>query len=138
MTKIKKSRRRPKSPLYRDIKPSTLPFCLLTLQRQVLDDIVVLGFEFGHQALVGEIERMRVFPVLVHDFVDPLDDMFVPHFDSKLATAVEATGSEVDGTDDRSHPVGEKQLGVKFQPFELVYLDAHICLLYTSDAADEE
>src|SRR5664279_4715671 len=41
--------------------PSALPFCsfcLLTLQRQVLDDIVVLGFEFGHQAFVGQIERV--------------------------------------------------------------------------------
>src|ERR1035437_1536502 len=52
--------------------------------------------------------------------------MFVPYLDSKLATAVEATGGEIDGTDNRSHSVGEEQLGVKFQPFEFVYLDAHI------------
>ncbi len=58
--------------------------------------------------------------------MDPLDDMFVPHLDSKLAPAVEATRREVDGTDNRSHPVGEEQLSMKFQAFKFVYLDAHI------------
>ena len=55
--------------------------------------------EIGEQAFVGEIERPRVFPVVVRNSLQAIDDLIVVHFDRELAALVEAAGGEID----RSH-----------------------------------
>ena len=96
------------------------------LEGEIFGDVGVGLLEFGEEAGVGEIEGFGVFPVVVDDLADALDDVRVVDLDGELAAAVEAAGSEVDGAYDGAVVVGEEELGVELDVFELVNLDAEV------------
>ena len=77
------------------------------LESEVFGDVGVRLLEFGEEAGVGEIEGFGVFPVVVDDLADALDDVGVVDLDGEFAAAVEAAGGEVDGADDGALVVGE-------------------------------
>ena len=58
----------------------------------------------------------------------------IANFDRQFATAVEASRSKVDGTDDGAHVIGEEQLGMQLQALQLVHLDADV--VHDAHAAD--
>src|SRR5690242_9723201 len=58
-------------------------------------------FQVGEQPLVGEVERVRMLPVVSRDLMEATHDLLVADFDRQLAPSVETAGREVDGADDR-------------------------------------
>ena len=95
-------------------------------------------FEIREQTLVREIERMRVFPIVLGDLVEALHDVVVVHFNGQFAAVVETAGREVDRAHDGAQTVGEQHLAVEFQVLELVNLDAHVVHdAQPADALDE-
>src|SRR5947207_15941579 len=75
--------------------------------------------EVGEQSLVGEIQRVRVVPIVPRHIVEAFDDLLVPYLDGQLTAVVEAAWSEVDRSDDGGDAVGEEHLCVEPQVFEL-------------------
>src|SRR5579864_4304373 len=79
---------------------------IFAVQRQVLRDCRIRMFEFCEQAGVGEIEGMRVVPVVVGYLVQTVHDLGVAYFNGKFAAAVKTPRGEVDRTNDRSCAIG--------------------------------
>jgi hypothetical protein len=47
-------------------------------------------FEIGEAALVRQVERMGIFPIVVRRLIDPLDDVRRIGLDGELTARVEA------------------------------------------------
>jgi hypothetical protein len=109
-------------------------FSLTDVQREQLRHVGISLLEIGHQSLVGEIKRVRVLPVVMHDAPQPLHDMVIVDFDGQFTAAVEAAWGEINRPHDRPLPVSEEHLGVELEMFQLVDLDAHV--LHDSQTAD--
>src|SRR6516162_9672914 len=92
-----------------------LVFPLTRVQREQLHDIRVPLFEIRHQSLVGEVERMRMLPVMMRHVVQTLYDVIVVHFDGQLAPVVKTAWADVDRAYDCPLPVGKEHLGVKLE-----------------------
>ena len=101
---------------------------------EVFLHVRVVLFEFGEEAFVGEIEWMGVLPVLLEGFVDASDDLGIVDRNGEFAAAVEAAGGEVDRADDGAFVIGEQQLGMQLDVFQLVDLDTEV--LEAAQAAD--
>ena len=59
---------------------------------KIFCNIRILFLELGKQAFIGEIEGMRVCPVLLERLVNTTGDVFIPHLNGEFAPAVEAAG----------------------------------------------
>src|SRR5215510_5135558 len=106
---------------------------LADTQRESIRTREAAFFEIGQQPLIGEIQRMRVFPVVARNMVQSFHQMLIVHFDGQLAPAVKASWGEIDGTDDRALAVSQQHLGVELEVFELVDLNANV--VENTDAA---
>src|SRR5262245_50319439 len=95
--------------------PRLLVFLCIDGDRELLGDVGVPFLEIGSQPLVGEIERVRVLPVMLHDVVQPLGDVIVVHGNRQFAPVVETTRGEVDRAYDRPRAVGEAHLRVQLE-----------------------
>jgi hypothetical protein len=80
---------------------------------KIFCNIRIVFLELGKQALIREIEGMRVCPVLLEGLVNATGDMFIPDLDGKFTPAVEATGGKVDGADDCEVVIGHEQLRMR-------------------------
>ena len=79
--------------------------------------------QFLEEGFVGQVERFGVLPVVMEDLIDAAGDVLVSNLDSKLPTAVETAGREVDGADDGAVSIGENKLGMELDVLELVNFD---------------
>jgi len=69
---------------------------------------------------------LRVFPILVEDLHQLLDQVGVAEADAQLAALVEALGINVEGAEQGALFIGQDQLGVKVNALEFVDVDAQI------------
>jgi len=60
---------------------------------QVFGHVLVFVFQFGEQSFVGQVERVRMFPVVTHDAVQAFDDFVVVYFDGKLVGRMVLVGA---------------------------------------------
>src|SRR2546425_4845397 len=75
-------------------------------ERQLLRSLLLAIREVRQQAVIREIERVRVLLVEFDDRVQPVHDWGVAHLDRELAPAVEAPGGKVDRPDDGGDEIG--------------------------------
>src|SRR5262249_44940906 len=61
-------------------------------QRERVDAFDFVALQVGEQTFVREIHRMGILPVLMHDFLEAIEDVLVMHLDGQLAAAVETAG----------------------------------------------
>src|SRR5262249_47281702 len=81
-----------------------------------------------------KVEGMRVFPVVVHDFLQTFNHLVIVNFDGQLSPTVETSRSKVDGPHYGSRAVSEQHLAVQFEVLQLVHLDSNI--VHDSSAPD--
>src|SRR5208282_6123934 len=63
---------------------------------------------------------------MVNRLCQALNHILVSHLDGQLSATIETAGRQVDGTDDCADMVTKEHLGMKFQMFQLVNLDADV------------
>ena len=76
----------------RDDRSDLLLRLRLAFQHELLRAFAAALREIVEQSLVGEIELVRVLPVVLRDPVERLDDVVIVQLDRELAPAVEAAG----------------------------------------------
>ena len=64
----------------------------------------------GDQSFIGQIDGVRVVPVVMNSLFHPLNYICIAYFDGELATAVEAAGRKIDRADDSSRPSARSSL----------------------------
>lgn len=67
-----------------------------------------------------------MLPVVVSNFCQALDHIIISHLDCQLSAGIKAARRQVDRSNDRADIVTEQHLGMKFEVFQLVNLDADI------------
>ncbi len=83
-------------------------------------------FEVGEEAFVGQVERVRVLPVVPHHFLQAIHDVVVVHLERQLASSVQASRREVDRADERRDAIGQQHLPVQLEMPEFVHFDPEI------------
>src|ERR1700677_3388975 len=66
-----------------------------SLEPEFFEAFASVLFEFREQPLVSQIKLVGVLPVVVHNFLQAIDDVLVTHFDGQFAPAVKAAGRQV-------------------------------------------
>ena len=66
-------------------------FSFTDVEHEFVRALAAALFEIGQQPLIGEVERMRVLPVVVRHLVQTLHDILVVDFDGQFAPVVEAS-----------------------------------------------
>ena len=102
------------------------PVLAVLAELQLVRTQTLALLEIGEQAFVGQIERMRLLPVMLHDLLQPLQDVLGVGFERELAPRIEAAGRQIDRADDGALLVREQHLAVQLQPLELVHPDADV------------
>jgi hypothetical protein len=69
---------------------------------------------------------MGMFPVVVSNFAQTLNDVRLMDFDGKFAATIETAGGEIDGANNGTRMIREEHFAVKFEVLEFVDLDANI------------
>src|SRR5882762_2195950 len=96
---------------------------VIVMKGQVFCSLHLVIFELSEQPFVRQVERMRILPVMMSNFRQPLDHVIVSHLDGQFPATIKAARRQVDGSDDCASMVGEKHLGVKFEVPQFVNLD---------------
>jgi len=104
------------------------------VESQFLGRVDLVLLKFFEQAFVGEVEGMRMLPIMVNDLAEALDDFGTMNFDSEFTAGIEAAGSKIDGADDGAGMVGEKEFAMEFEVLEFMNLNADI--VHDAEAAD--
>lgn len=71
-------------------------FSVVYVERQVFGSVLVEVLQFRQQAFIRQVQRMRVLPIRVRDFVQAIDHVGIAHLDSAFTPAIKAAGSQVD------------------------------------------
>ena len=111
-------------------------FCMLIVHSEYkfLSTALSMFFEIGEQSLVGEIERVRMFPIMACDTVKPLNDILIMHFNSQFPPVVKTARSEVDRTYNSMQAICQQHFTMQFQMFQFVNPDPNI--IHNSQAPD--
>ena len=104
------------------------------MEGQFLRGVDFVLLEFFEEALVAQVQWVRMLPVVVNDFAESLDNFGIVDFDGEFAAGIEAARREIDGTNDGAGVIGEQHLAMKLQVFEFVNLDADV--VEDAEAAD--
>ena len=78
------------------------------------------------KSLVRQIERPRMFPVVLNDFTESVDDLVVAHLDRELPATIQTSGGQIHRADHRGDAISKQHLAVEPEVSDLVNLCAHI------------
>jgi len=79
---------------------------VLGVESEVCSVLTIL--KVCQETLISQVERMRVFPVVVNDLVQPFNHVVVTDFNCQFAAAVETTRGQVDRANDGADSIGKK------------------------------
>src|SRR5664279_5160556 len=89
-------------------------------------------FKVFDKALVRKIKCMRIFPIVVCNFLQPFNYISIVYFYRKFTPVIKAAGCKINGANNCAATICEQHFTMQFQELEFVYFNANICLLYTS------
>jgi hypothetical protein len=98
-------------------------FLVFLLLGQLLGQVLVA---VGLDSLVRKIDPLRVFPILVEDLHQSLDQVGIAKADTELTTFIEALWIDVEGAQKGSLFISKDQLRMEMDSLEFVHIDAEI------------
>ncbi len=88
-------------------------FLVVIGQTELIPDFHFVRFDLSEKPFVAQIERMRMFPVVMRNVAQPLHHLRIVNFDGQLPPAVKASRGQVDRPHNRPAVVRQQHLAVQ-------------------------
>src|SRR5262249_44720906 len=96
--------------------------------------LVTALLQITQQSLVGEVERVRVFPVVVSSPMQPFDNLVVASLNSQFAAIVETARSQIYRAVDGAESIGQKHHPVKLEVLQ--FMDFYPNIVHDAQPSD--
>ena len=98
----------------------------LWIERQFLERLGTEIAQILAQSFVREVNRARMFPIMIDHAPQPAHDFAVVHFDGQLAPFVKTSRSQIHRAHNGSLAIGDHQLCMQLHVVQLMHLDPHV------------